>query len=46
VSYNPTDKVLGDHYKSLDSQQTALNLQDQIRFNDAWSVLWAEKSFH
>ena len=43
VSYNPTDKVLGNHYKSLDSQQTALNLQDQIRFNNSWSVLMGGK---
>ena len=38
VDYKPTDVALGNRYKSLDSQQTALNLLDQIRFNDAWSV--------
>ena len=38
VDYKPTDVALGNRYKSLDSQQTALNLLDRIRFNDAWSV--------
>ncbi|QBQ16247.1 TonB-dependent siderophore receptor [Acinetobacter haemolyticus] len=38
VDYAPTDVALGNRYKSLDSQQTALNLLDQIRFNDSWSV--------
>lgn len=43
VDYKPTDVALGNRYKSLDSQQTALNLLDQIRFNDAWSVLMGGK---
>lgn len=43
VNYTPTDVALGNRYKSLDSQQTALNLLDQIRFNDSWSVLMGGK---
>lgn len=43
ISYTPTDKPLGNHYKSLDSQQTALNVLDQVEFNDAWSVLLGGK---
>ncbi|MGG2098520.1 TonB-dependent siderophore receptor [Acinetobacter haemolyticus] len=43
VNYAPTDVALGNRYKSLDSQQTALNLLDQIRFNDSWSVLMGGK---
>ncbi|ENU19655.1 hypothetical protein F994_02515 [Acinetobacter bohemicus ANC 3994] len=46
ITYTPTDKALGNHYKSLDSQQTALNLLDQIEFNDAWSVLLGGKLLH
>ena len=46
ISYTPTDKALGNHYKSLDSQQTALNLLDQIEFNDTWSVLLGGKLLH
>ena len=46
VTYTPTDKPLGNHYKSLDSQQTALNVLDQIEFNDAWSVLLGGKLLH
>ncbi|MEG1093030.1 MAG: TonB-dependent siderophore receptor, partial [Acinetobacter sp.] len=46
ITYTPTDKALGNHYKSLDSQQTALNLLDQIDFNDAWSVLVGGKLLH
>ena len=46
ITYTPTDKALGNHYKSLDSQQTALNVLDQIEFNDAWSVLLGGKLLH
>lgn len=46
ITYTPTNKALGNHYKSLDSQQTALNLLDQIDFNDAWSVLVGGKLLH
>ncbi|RGD90285.1 TonB-dependent siderophore receptor [Acinetobacter sp. SWAC57] len=46
ITYTPTDKALGNHYKSLDSQQTALNLLDQIKLNDAWSVLLGGKLLH
>ncbi len=46
IRYTPTDKTLGNRYKSLDSQQTALNLLDQIDFNDAWSVLMGGKLLH
>ncbi|MBJ7437192.1 MAG: TonB-dependent siderophore receptor, partial [Acinetobacter sp.] len=46
ITYTPTDKPLGNHYKSLDSQQTALNLLDQIEFNDAWSVLLGGRLLH
>lgn len=46
ISYTPTDKPLGNHYKSLDSQQTALNVLDQVEFNDAWSVLLGGKLLH
>ena len=46
ITYTPTDKALGNHYKSLDSQQIALNVLDQIEFNDAWSVLLGGKLLH
>ncbi|OTG98643.1 TonB-dependent siderophore receptor [Acinetobacter sp. ANC 4973] len=46
ITYTPTNKALGNHYKSLDSQQTALNLLDQIDFNDTWSVLLGGKLLH
>ncbi|MEG1235386.1 MAG: TonB-dependent siderophore receptor, partial [Acinetobacter sp.] len=46
ITYTPTNKALGNHYKSLDSQQTALNLLNQIDFNDAWSVLVGGKLLH
>lgn len=46
ITYTPTDKALGNHYKSLDSQQTALNLLDQIKLNDVWSVLLGGKLLH
>ena len=46
ITYTPTNKALGNHYKSLDSQQTALNVLDQIEFNDAWSVLLGGKLLH
>ncbi|KXZ69631.1 TonB-dependent siderophore receptor [Acinetobacter venetianus] len=43
ITYKPSTKNLGNHYKSLDSQQTALNLLDQIHFNDSWSALMGGK---
>lgn len=46
ITYTPTNKALGNHYKSLNSQQTALNFLDQIEFNDAWSVLLGGKLLH
>ena len=46
VTHSPNDRDLGNHYKSLDSQQTALNVLDQIKFNDAWSVLVGGKLLH
>ena len=46
VSYDPSGATLGKHYKSLNSQQTALNLLDQIEFNPAWSVLVGGKLLH
>ncbi|MNE06260.1 Ferrichrome receptor FcuA precursor [compost metagenome] len=46
ITYTPTNKALGNHYKSLESQQTALNLLDQIDFNDAWSALVGGKLLH
>lgn len=46
VTYTPTADTLENHYKSLDSQQTALNLLDQIDFNAAWSVLVGGKLLH
>ncbi|AOA58159.1 TonB-dependent receptor [Acinetobacter larvae] len=47
VTYLPADDVsVGRHYTSLKSQQTALNLLDQIDFNPAWSVLLGGKLLH
>ncbi|MHA3081145.1 TonB-dependent siderophore receptor [Acinetobacter sp. ANC 5502] len=46
VTYIPSEKMLGNHYKSLESQQTALNLLDQIDFNSQWSVLLGGKLLH
>ncbi len=46
ITHTPNDRDLGNHYKSLDSQQTALNLLDQIKLNDAWSVLLGGKLLH
>jgi len=46
IAYQPTDKRLANHYKSLESQQTALTLIDQIDFNAAWSVLAGGKLLH
>lgn len=42
-TYEPNNRPLDKYYKSLDSQQTALNLLDQIRFNDSWSALMGGK---
>ncbi|MHA3117430.1 TonB-dependent siderophore receptor [Acinetobacter sp. ANC 4635] len=46
TTYSPTTATLGNHYKSLESQQTALNLLDQIDFNSQWSVLLGGKLLH
>ena len=46
ITHTPNDRDLGNHYKSLDSQQTALNVLDQIEFNDTWSVLLGGKLLH
>nr|WP_277607215.1 TonB-dependent siderophore receptor [Acinetobacter higginsii] len=46
IQYTPSDKKLGPHYKSLNSQQTALNVLDQIDFNNNWSVLAGGKLLH
>lgn len=45
-TYAPSDKNLGNHYKSLNSQQTALNVLDQIDFNPEWSILLGGKLLH
>jgi iron complex outermembrane receptor protein len=45
-TYAPSDKNLGNHYKSLNSEQTALNLLDQIAFNAQWSILLGGKLLH
>ncbi|NNP75681.1 TonB-dependent receptor [Acinetobacter sp. Ac_3412] len=46
IQYTPSDKKLGQHYKSLNSQQTALNVLDQIDLNSNWSVLAGGKLLH
>lgn len=46
ATYIPSEKALANHYKSLNSQQTALNLIDQIDFNNNWSVLAGGKLLH
>lgn len=46
IEYIPSKKILGNHYKSLNSEQTALNLLDQIDFNTQWSVLLGGKLLH
>jgi iron complex outermembrane receptor protein len=46
IEYIPSEKTLGNHYKSLNSEQTALNLLDQIDFNTQWSVLLGGKLLH
>lgn len=46
ITLSPNDRILGNHYKSLDSKHTALNLLDQIDFNEAWSVLVGGKLLH
>ncbi len=46
VDFAPSGAVLGNHYKSLNSQQTALNLLDQVEFNTAWSILAGGKLLH
>ncbi|MCH7340199.1 TonB-dependent siderophore receptor [Acinetobacter higginsii] len=45
-AYTPSEKALGNHYTSLKSQQTALNLLDQIDFNHEWSVIAGGKLLH
>ncbi|WP_420001070.1 TonB-dependent siderophore receptor [Acinetobacter sp. LF10] len=46
VTYIPSEKTLGKHYKSLASQQTAFNLLDQVKFNNTWSALVGGKLLH
>lgn len=46
VDFAPSGAVLGNHYKSLSSQQTGLNLLDQVEFNTEWSVLAGGKLLH
>lgn len=46
VDFAPSGAVLGNHYKSLNSQQAGLNLLDQVEFNTAWSVLAGGKLLH
>ncbi|WP_343620433.1 TonB-dependent siderophore receptor [Acinetobacter proteolyticus] len=46
ITYQPSNATLGKHYKSFSSQQTALNLLDQIDFNQQWSVLAGGKLLH
>ena len=45
-TYTPSDTSFGNHYKSFNSEQTALNLLDQIDFNTQWSVLLGGKLLH
>ena len=42
----PTTVSLGNHYKSLDSKQTSLNISDLIDLNAEWSVLAGGKLLH
>ncbi|MCH7313083.1 TonB-dependent siderophore receptor [Acinetobacter sp. ANC 3882] len=44
--FTPSEKTLGNHYKSFKSQQTALNLLDQIDLNQEWSVIAGGKLLH
>lgn len=46
VNYDPSGATLGNHYKSLNSQQTAFNLLDQIDFNNTWSAVVGGKLLH
>ena len=46
VNFAPSGATLGNHYKSLNSQQTALNLLDQIDFNNTWSAVVGGKLLH
>ena len=46
VDFAPSGAVLGNHYKSLRSQQTGLNLLDQIDFNNTWSAVVGGKLLH
>ena len=46
VNFAPSGVALSNHYKSLNSQQTGLNLLDQVEFNTAWSVLAGGKLLH
>jgi len=46
VNYDPSGATLGKHYKSLNSQQTAFNLLDQIDFNNTWSAVVGGKLLH
>ncbi|OEY94999.1 TonB-dependent receptor [Acinetobacter proteolyticus] len=46
ITYRPSNATLGKYYKSFSSQQTALNLLDQIDFNQQWSVLAGGKLLH
>ncbi|OBY75139.1 TonB-dependent siderophore receptor [Acinetobacter gyllenbergii] len=46
MTYQPSKATLGKHYKSFSSQQTALNLLDQIDFNQQWSILAGGKLLH
>lgn len=44
--YQTADNDLGSYYKSLDSKQTALSIQDQIQLNTQWSTLLGGKWVH
>lgn len=46
IDLAPTQVALGNHYKSLDSNQTALNISDLIDLNAEWSVLVGGKLLH
>jgi iron complex outermembrane receptor protein len=39
-------ETLGNRYKALESDQTALTLSDRVQFNDQWSTLLGGKLIH
>ncbi|MEB3766425.1 TonB-dependent siderophore receptor [Acinetobacter sp. MD2] len=43
---SPSSASLGPYYKSLDSQQTGMSVQDLIQWNTQWSTLMGGKWLH